>query len=183
METNINNLENMLLDRFNSLSNEEIREGMSWYRDAHNFCLEVSKHTRTELFIVVGVLSALSPRNKWHRNKVDTIELIKRGKRGKYATFNANRDKALKILNANSIGEVKGILNGRKITSFFNNIVYPTVNSTVTIDVWAFRTVELEHKNKNYSIAEQAYKNVANKLGIKAHNLQAMLWTNIRSAS
>lgn len=180
---NIIELENMLLERFNTVTDEQIRNGMTWYADAHRFCVKVAKYTRTPLYKVVGILSALSPRNKWHRNKIDAIELIKRGKKGKYATFHANRDKALKILNNTSnIEEVRKILNAKKTVSFFNNILYPSVSKTVTIDVWAYRTVKLEQKNKNYNITEQAYKNVSDKLGIKAHNLQAILWENIRSA-
>lgn len=177
---NIIELENKLIDQFTQSSAETIARGMSWYKDAHHFCAKVSKYTRIPLFKVVGVLSALSPRNKWNRNKIDCIELIKRGKRGKYATFNANRDKALRILKARDIGEVRKILNASKTVSFFNNILYPSVDTTVTIDVWAYRTLGLEQKNKNYKIAEQTYKNVAQKLGIRAHNLQAILWENIR---
>lgn len=178
---NITELETKLLNRFSTVSNAEITEGMEWYQSAHNFALKVSKHLRIPLFKVVGVLSALSPRNKWHRNKVDTIELIKRGKHGKFATFNGNRDKALRILESKDINEVRNILNAKKTTSFFNNIMYPTVNSTVTIDAWAYRTLDFDAKNKYYRDSEQAYKNAASKLGLRPHNLQAILWINIRN--
>jgi len=177
-------MDNKLLEHFKLASNTDLHHGMQWYRDAHNFCLKVAKWTRQPLFRVVGVMSALSPRNKWGRNKIDTIELIRKRKRGKYATFNNNRDKAIKILNAKDEKEVIAILSGMKTVSFYKNILRPYKNDTVTVDIWAMRSVGLDKLNRtSYNATQDAYRRVSNKLGIKAHELQAIIWSVVRQGS
>ena len=120
-------------------TDDHIKHGMTWYNDAHHMCKRIAKHTNTDLYKVVGVLAALSPRNKWHRNISDCVDVIRKGKKAKVCTFNANKNKALKILKANSPSEVYAILNGRKVQSFYNNILKPFKSDTVTVDVWAMR--------------------------------------------
>ena len=178
-----------MIDELNKLylqaTDDHIKHGMTWYNDAHHMCKRIAKHTNTDLYKVVGVLAALSPRNKWHRNISDCVDVIRKGKKAKVCTFNANKNKALKILKANSPSEVYAILNGRKVQSFYNNILKPFKSDTVTVDVWAMRSVGLDRApNKTlYNGVETSYKTLAALKGIKAHELQAILWGVIRGTS
>lgn len=175
----------MLLNKFSLASDEQLHKGMRWYNDAHHICKRIAKYTKTPLYKVVGVMSALSPRNKWHRNISDTVCLIRKGKRAKVCTFNANKNKALKVLRANSPEEVFTLLNGRKIQSFYSNILHPFKADRVTVDVWAMRSVGIDKApNKTeYNRVEEAYREVAKRLRIKPHEAQAIIWGVVRDAS
>ena len=178
-----------MIDELNKLylqaNSEHIHTGMTWYYNAHNICKRIAKYTKTDLYKVVGVMAALSPRNKWHRNISDCVDVIRKGKKATVCTFNANKNKALKILAAKDQKEVYTLLNGRKVQSFYNNILKPYKCDTVTVDVWAMRSVGLDRApNKTlYNEVESSYKTLAALKGIKAHELQAILWGVIRGTS
>ena len=163
-------------------SNDNIHNGMSWYWNAHHICKRIAKYTRTPLYKVVGVMAALSPRNKWGRNITDTVSVVRKGYKARVCTFNNNKLKAVKILKANNSDEVYTLLNGRKVQSFYNNILKPYKDSTVTVDVWAMRSVGIDRAptKKLYNQVEEAYQSVASSKGIKAHELQAIIWSVVR---
>ena len=175
----------LLKEHFNNATNEQLHHGMNWYWQAHRICLRISKYTKTPLFKVVGVMAALSPRNKWHRNISDTVDLIRRGKKSKVATYNANKYKALAILKADYPEEVETLLNGTKIVSFYNNIMRPYKEDHVTVDIWCMRSVNftgnLSAKGA-YNGIQKAYTEVSTELGIKPHELQAIVWGVVRDA-
>jgi hypothetical protein len=182
-----------MVEQLNNLylqaSDSHIKHGMTWYWDAHHICKRIAKHTRLPLYKVVGVMAALSPRNKWARNISDCAEICKTPKRKrkhvKTCCYSAMKRKAIKVLDAESPEEVYKILNGTKIQSFYSNILKPWKSDTVTVDVWAMRSVGLDKApNKTeYKQVSDAYKQVANKRGIKPHELQAIIWGVIRGTS
>ena len=175
-----------LREHFNNATNEQLHHGMHWYYKAHRICKRIALHTKTPLYKVVGVMSALSPRNKWERNISDTVDLIRRGKRAKVATYNANKYKALAILKADYPEEVETLLNGTKIVSFYNNILRPSQTEHVTIDVWAMRSVNFTGNLSSkgaYRGIQEAYIEVANEVGIKPHEMQAIIWGVVRDVS
>ena len=173
---------NELLDRFLESSEDQITHGFTWYKKANKLCLKLSKKHNLPLFKVVGVLSALSPRNKWERNIIDCESVIIHGLAAKVCTFNPNKEKAVKILAAGDKHEVFSLLNGRKVQSFYNNILTPNKSTTVTVDVWAMRSVGLNRApNKGlYDAVEQAYKELGELLGMKSHEAQAVIWGVVR---
>jgi len=151
---------------------EEIRQGMLWYRDAHKFVSSVSCPLRS-----AAALAALSPRNKWERNKQDLISVYRQGATATVATFNANKEKALRVLDLETpVHEIRNILNGRKVVSFYNNVLHPTSDTTVTVDVWMYRLFNLPPNNVSYDAIERSIRTHARSIGLLPHELQAILW-------
>ena len=172
-------MENLILNHF--LNSDSENFNFNWYQDANKYCLEVSKEFNIPLYKAVGILAALSPRNKWERNKKDLRTLISQRENGKYGTFHNNRDKAIKILDADSHEEVEKLLTGRKIFSFYHNIFYCHGSNLVTVDVWAARSVGIDTITpKLYGEIEDAYVNVADSLGLLPSDLQAICWLTVR---
>lgn len=166
---------------YKSVKLENIESGMGWYWEARKWAKVVSKEYNIPLYKVVGILSALSPRNRWERNKLDTVSIIKKGKNATVATFNPNKAKALRILKCEE-SEVLEILNGMKTKSFYSNI-YNAVDHEVTIDIWAMRVVGLSTSltSKRYKDIAEAFKVVAKELDIMPKQLQALTWEAVRN--
>ena len=112
---------------FKSASQERIAETRKWYQNAQDFTKAVANKLNANdvsRFKVSGVISAISPRNEWNKNKSDAVNLCKEFVSNKYyqlplfdadyhtllktkvSTFNTNKSKAVKIfLNNDSIIE------------------------------------------------------------------------------
>lgn len=117
-------------------SQGDILAGVEWYARALRFArMLVQAYQPLTLKQAVGVIAALSPNNKWTRNCVDAEAMIKAWHYGadpltvKVCTFNPNKAKAAAIL-ALSDAETQGdadviaeILNGRKVTAFYQSIL------------------------------------------------------------
>lgn len=81
----------------------------------------------------VGVISALSPNNKWERNCIDAEAMIKTWSVDgdynaiKVCTFNPNKKKAIDILNLDmesaDAEAIPTILNGQKVVAFYRSIM------------------------------------------------------------
>jgi len=115
---------------FRLATQREIVDGQIWYTRARKECQAVADQFGMPLHIVVGVVSALSPNNKWERNVVNAVSLCDAFCNGdavesvKVSTYNTMRDKAWRILESNGDeDEVLTILNGPKIKSFFKCIM------------------------------------------------------------
>ena len=140
--------------------------GKNWYEEVNTWCQLVSLEYKIPVYKVVGILSALSPRNKFDRNINDVITLIEQGVNGKYGTFHNNRDKAIRILKANNINEVLKEFKGLKTRKFFLNI-YKVWDHNVTVDVWMIRKYKAQIKtksltNKSYLLIEKLIQEQAN---------------------
>ena len=104
---------------FKSASQERIAETRKWYQNAQDFTKAVANKLNANdvsRFKVSGVISAISPRNEWNKNKSDAENLCKEFVSNKYyqlplfdsdyheplktkvSTFNKNKNKAVKIL-------------------------------------------------------------------------------------
>lgn len=176
-----------------SLSNEiERSQGMSWYEDARNFCCSVAATHAIPLEPVVAVVSLLSPRNKWDRNKLDAETLIAAEKKGDplesvtVATFNGNRQRAWDLLKLGKFNPDK-IFKGQKTRAFYDNLIDPD-SDRVTVDTWAARAAYNTKANwmrsigiREYRRLEAQYKTVAKAVKIKPYQLQAVVWVCIRN--
>jgi hypothetical protein len=165
-----------------SLNDEQKKQGLNWYKDIHDYCRLVSDMYSIELWKVCAILSALSPNNRFYRNVIDVISLIKHKGNAKVCTYNSNKQKALKCLEANSFDECLKLFKGRKTLSFFLNIYKPLSNDRVTIDVWMIRYFDIKGSltDKKYRQAETIVKQCADKLNMLPHQLQALLWIAAR---
>jgi hypothetical protein len=131
-------------------------------------------------------MSALSPRTSFQNNVHDTEQLLKYGAEA-YLKSPLFRSKAVKILNAKTYGEVRGMFKektGRKTLSFWDNMAN-LKSERVTIDVHMIRCLGIEGSltNKKYRDAEKALQDYAKKINIKPYQLQAQLWCIVRGAS
>jgi hypothetical protein len=106
----------------------ETLQGAQWYPNAQSAALILSERYRVSLEICAGVVSALSPNNKWDRNLIDADSLIRAHSVGgidgasqtKVATYNANKKKALLILEGEQSLDVLG---GLKVRAFYDCIM------------------------------------------------------------
>lgn len=154
---------------------EEIKEGMGWYREANRYCWSLSRKYGVPMPSVVGALAALSPRNKWERNKAD-VESLLLSPDAAVGTFGANKKRALQCLSTPS---PRALLTGRKVRSFYDNILHYNAITVVTVDVWMGRIWDLE-PTKGYDVVEEQVKHYAASMGILPHQLQAILWVVYR---
>lgn len=161
-----------------------------WYMDAHNYAIYISKTYNVPLVAVCGVIAALSPMKSWEQNKKIAYDFVRSsGKSGGH--MKALLDKASLILSLGYTEEdVCKILNGRKITAFFLNILHPYDDSRVTIDRHALTiavgtvcTDELYAgmTKHQYEFFVECYKLSAKKLGVSALLVQSATWVYYRN--
>jgi len=175
---------NKIIALFNKTTRENLDNGFDWYELANNHAKMLSEKHGIELNKVIGIMAALSPNNKWARNKIDTdLFLSVPSLETKVCTFTNQRKKALAIYHCDGqVETIEKILKGIKTTNFFNNILFYDTCTRVTVDMWAFRSVGVEEKLKNVKAVTQAYTEVANELNIQPHQLQAVVWGVIRGS-
>ena len=198
---------------FKSASQERIAETRKWYQNAQDFTKAVAnKLNANDLsrFKVSGVISAISPRNEWNKNKLDAENLCKEFVSNKYyqlplfdadyhtllktkvSTFNTNKSKAVKIL-LNDDSKIESILKGNKIVNFFKCINGDS--NAICIDGHAFniacnRVSALSEvpaiSDKHYKMISNVYrdaKNFINKkynLNLKSMHLQSVTWNEYK---
>ena len=161
-----------------------------WYLDAHNYAIYLAKTFNVSVVVASGIISALSPVKRWEENKKLAFTFIKTGGDcgGHMKQF---LDKARLILQvATTEEDVIKILNGRKIVSFFRNILHPNDPTLVTIDRHALSlalgvssTDELYSgmTKLQYEFFVHCYQRAAEKLGISPLLLQSATWVYFRN--
>ena len=183
----------------------EKKHGEIWYKVANKSCGAIAKKVGMHSAIVVGVLSALSPNNKWERNVIDAENMCVAYKSDiplddvKVCTYNANKQKAIKILGILDSGsmdlesDIRDILNGNKVKAFFDCIYnYETNKTTVCIDGHA-KAIYIGEKfalssnssnvtNKQYRVISQAYIDATKEINESEgtsylpYQIQAITW-------
>jgi glycosyltransferase involved in cell wall biosynthesis len=173
-----------IIKLFNQTNGDNLDNGMTWYKDANVYARTLAKDFDIPLNKVIGVMAALSPNNKWARNKIDTRNFLAvPSLETKVCTFMNQRKKALAILESSGTHEdIETILNGIKTKNFYHNISFYLDSDKVTVDMWAFRSVGAEEKLKNVPLVTQAYQELAQELNIVPHQLQAVVWGVIRGS-
>lgn len=173
----------------------EIAEGIHWYLNATRECQNIADKFKIPLHIVVGEVSALSPNNKWSNNVQNAHDLIEAFMNGndmdsvKVRTYHKMKQKAWSILQQMpSYEETVTILNGKKIVSFFKNIMGDETEITIDgharniyyNDKQGLTTPNTNIKKSEYADIQKAYQRASKKLGIKAYELQAITWVTWR---
>jgi hypothetical protein len=165
-------------------------EGLLWYSDAQKAAHNIAVKYDIAVYIVVAVIAALSPNNKWSRNIVNADALIGAFIRGdgllsvKVSTYNKMKQKAWDILAARpSYNGAKDMLKGQKITSFFCDIMG---EFNVTIDGHARNIAYGERIGltddrtnigvREYRALQAAYEEAARRVGLMPYQLQAITW-------
>ena len=188
---------------FNQASEEQITEGLKWYRNANKYVDSLydkynGDYERTQ---IASVISALSPRNKWERNKVDAENVLEAvnnyseslgGNLGelinsvKVCTFNANKVKAFNIAR----GDWVTWDTSPKTYAFSRNVGLLDWDY-VTVDVWHIRAcntkshepvnVRTQVTTNRYDELSDITKEVAEEIGLKGYEFQAVVWVTIRN--
>ena len=169
----------------------EIKHGLTWYVNANTDCMRIANTLELPLHIVIGVVSALSPNNKWERNIVNAEDLCNAFINGqdmdsiKVSTYHKMKQKAWHILETMpSYEETITILNGKKIVSFFRNISGDETDITIDgharniyyNDRQGLTTPNTNIRKLEYLDIQKAYLRASKKLGVKAYELQAITW-------
>jgi hypothetical protein len=163
---------------------------MAWYSKAQCAAYDIAAKYDIAVYLVVAVVAALSPNNKWARNLVNADALIGAFLRGdgidsvKVSTYHKMKQKAWDILAARpDYDTAKAMLKGQKITSFFCDIMG---EFNVTIDGHA-RNIAYAEKvgltddrtnigKLEYRALQAAYEAAARQLGLMPYQLQAITW-------
>ena len=186
----------------------DVAHGIAWYAEAYEQCRIIADRHDLPIYIVVGVVAALSPNNRWSTNVTNADDLITAWHNDdtpdkvSVCTYNAMKLKAWSILREMPdryeendtliVDEVKTILNGKKIVCFYENIMG---DDTCTIDGHARNIAYNERVNltdnktsigvKEYANLQDAYRIAASRCRVngrrlKAYELQAITWVTWR---
>lgn len=193
--------------KINEMSASEAIRAANWYFEANAFAQELAVKYNTTIEIVSGVISAVSPRMPWLRNK-SVAETILR-EMGNVASLSAidaatelklglstNITMAVKIARGANISET---LTGIKRRSFYNNIVAPASDcDSVTVDTWMMNSYSnvtgksksealdfiranekaLKGTGVGYFLIADATRIVADEMNLKPHQIQAIYWVH-----
>lgn len=168
-----------ILDQANK---QNIEQGKMWYTKLNRYCRDLGETYNVPTWKVTAIMSCLSPRTSFKNNVHDTEQLLKYGHSAKLKSP-LFRKKALAIYDATCYNEVRKMFSestGRKTLSFWENLML--VGNRATIDVHMIRHLKIDGSltQKKYREAEKAIQDYADKLKIKAYDLQAILWVVVR---
>ena len=181
-----------ILKVYRMATSDDVRDGIEWYARAFREAVSISQRLGLPVSTVVGVMAALSPNNRWERNKVDAFNLCSAYVKGltaddiKVSTYHNMKAKAWAILEDRLVhdDEILARLNGQKIRSFYSNIMGL---DEVTVDGHALNIargyrVGLTDDATNigvkmYRDLQAAYVRAAKRAGVKPHEMQAITWT------
>ena len=174
-------------------------EGLNWYQNANTATYRlIDQYEEINFYQAAGVIAALSPRNWWHRNLIDAENLIaaflggglEAASKVKCCTFNANKKKAIEILNlplgSNGIDEILEVLKGPKVSEFFACILG---QDDICIDghayaIWFGDRVTVSKTPKiGVKLRQQIkadYQAVAKKNNLNGFQVQAITWLSYR---
>jgi predicted transcriptional regulator len=183
-----------ILTVFQLATPEEIEHGVTWYASAHCQCLDISENLDLPLNVVVGVVAALSPNNKWERNVENARDLCTAYINGdsmesvKVSTYGKMKEKAWSILESNpTYDETIKILNGQKIVCFYQNIMG---ENTCTVDGHAYNIYHASRQSLTgsisigkieYHLIQDAYRKAGQSVlvhgrELTAYEMQAVTW-------
>ena len=164
-----------------------------WYKEAHQFSRYLSDKYKTPLNRVIGIISALSPRLNWDKNKeiaeffLETNKVIRDNGKQIHMTVPCNKAKLIRLNDDEQY--ILDTLSGDKTKSFYLNIKYPDREVNVTVDRHAIAialgriATQKEHSltKKSYKCFEDCYKWTAEQLGIRPLLLQSITWETWRN--
>ena len=170
----------------------ETAEGRAWYPTARAIAVELAERYSIPAAQAVGVIAALSPRNRWERNVHDAEALIsayvaagaEQAMLTKVCTFTNNKTKAVRILESGlqTLPTALEILSGPKLREFASCIAGL---AEVCIDGHAFciwnggRTNLKDVPAIGVKLRREIkadYAQAAEDLGLTAAALQAITW-------
>lgn len=142
------NMNRLMTEIGNALTTATVSNGQLWYKEANMFAKSIARKHKVSLSVAAGVISAVSPRMNWPRNKEIAEKVLAnfRDHNEKSAVdaakaiggcLSSNMAIAIRIARGEAISDV---LTGIKRRSFYNNIVAPGKTNDVTVDTWMQRS-------------------------------------------
>lgn len=175
-----------VLSVYNGASADNIREGLSWYLDAHT---EAHRLTPGDPAKGAGILAALSPMNGWQNNKNKARQLIAQNGDGTGCGLYRNVAKAVAIFEG---ADPLDVLGGDKVRAFYQTILDPFGDIDPVIDRHAFDIAVGERTDEKrrgilsrkgvYSEFAHVYREAAKIAGIGSAQMQAITWVAWREA-
>jgi hypothetical protein len=189
-EIDIPRVENVLAV-YNGASAHALREGISWYTDAHNYAILLCMNYDISVAQAAGIIAALSPMNGWENNKRKATQLIRQNN-GEGCGLLRNVAKAEAILFGGFDIDPLDILGGDKVRAFYQTILDPTADIVPVIDRHAFDIAVGERTDERrrgalgrkgvYGQFADVYREAARIVGIGAPQMQAITWVAWREA-
>lgn len=175
---------NNVLAVYSNSTAENMRQGLTWYMDAHNFAKMLDPKNVAR---AAGIIAALSPMNGWENNKNKAAQLYRQNGDGTGLGLKANAAKAVRIYNNEDPNDV---LKGAKVRAFYRTILNPFGDIDPVIDRHAFdiavgkRTddkIRGQLSNKGvYESFASVYRQAAKVAGIGSAQMQAITWVTWR---
>jgi len=183
-------IRNSLKRWFSAATKSEVVDGLSWYNAATVEADGIANTFGISRYQAAAILSALSPNNRWKRNKRDAWAVVATWYAGKgpddvrCSTYHANKRKAFRILEGELIAE-----SAPKTHAFASTIA--GIGSAVTVDKWHVRAC-LTRRGKsvhvvesinttNYRRIDRITSELASEEGIKPFQYQAIIWVSIKN--
>ena len=175
-----------VLGVYNNSTATNMREGLSWYLDAHSFCKTLDSLNVPR---AAGIVAALSPMNGWENNKNKAAQLYRQSAvagtgEGTGCGLFTNVNKAIRIYNGEAPLDV---LKGDKVRAFYETILNPTAQTVKpVIDRHAFdiavgkktddKTRGMLSRKGVYGQFAEVYCEAAKIAGIGSAQMQAVTW-------
>tara|TARA_Y100000739_G_C20500749_1_gene414796 strand:- start:57 stop:683 length:627 start_codon:yes stop_codon:yes gene_type:complete len=130
---------------FTLATSQEVQLGLDWYPSAFKISERIGKRAGISTYHAAGVITALSPRNKWEDNVRNAESLTKVYAAGGTVTdltsvpcrtTHTNKAQAISILTSPNVSP-QDLITGPKRHEFYNSIVHPEIND-VCIDGHAY---------------------------------------------
>jgi hypothetical protein len=170
-----------ILKTIAKLDETNYQASLDWYYILHDYAKNLAERNNLTLIQAAGIISALSPMVLFETNLRDAERFAKTRSIANLATYTNQRKKALSIIGAKSEKEVLAILGGNKTKAFFLNILKPQTSQDVTIDTWMIKFFGFKSLTpKRYKEASIEIQKIAHEMGLKPHQLQALVWVGMR---
>lgn len=163
---------------------EDWAYGTVWYDTAHAAALQLSERYGLTIEAAAGIIAALSPQTSWEGN-LRIADAQCADPQSSHHTADAT-GKARRILQGE---DPLTVLGGRKVRSFYRNILNPSTTGPVTIDrhaaailaglstpEWNTRYEKRLERKHFYRLATAIYRAAAREYGLLPHQVQAIAW-------
>lgn len=162
-----------LLNR--AYASPNLATGLAWYRDASEALDHRARRLDIPHNVACAVAAQLSPAVRWETALDDVERLYHRGEASTYPVF---RDRALEVLQS---GDPRAAPWGPKTWAFYHNLAFPEQTTLVTLDRWQGRLHGVPRWTPRlYGQVSQVYQDAARLGGLLPHQLQAVLWLDVR---
>jgi hypothetical protein len=162
---------------FDMASDEDVTNGLVWYKVGHDMGAVFGNG---DAAMGCGIIAALSPQEGWDSNLRLAQTMVESGTAG-HTDLCVSRARAIR-----NGHDPRAVLGGQKVRSFYLNLRFPEKNGPVTVDRHAVAIVfgrplsdaerRILERPGVYELIASAYRSVARRHNLLAHQVQAITW-------